>query len=237
MTRIALASTLLLLSACDSSPDEPFVAVLEDATDIPADPATRDPSTGQVTGTGNFTLFSLRASDSTRTARDERIVVRYDDAERADSATTQWDIGFRGTEVILNGGSSGPGAALGVIVPEPFDEISDALATDAAFRRDGESPAGPVRGPARAVCTGSGNGWYTYVPFPSGQGGYIVPTAGRTLLVRLADGQGYAKVRFDSYYRGNPDPAAITERSEDRFYTFSYVTNPDGSSFEDDVEE
>ncbi len=81
-------------------------------------------------GTDNFTLFSLRIEDDSTTAIDERSSLSYDDTERADSASTAWDIGFRGTEVILNGGSSGPGAALGVVVPEAFDDVEDALAND-----------------------------------------------------------------------------------------------------------
>ncbi len=74
----------------------------------------------------------------------------------------------------------------------------------------------------------TGNGWYTYVPFPGGRGGYIVPTAGRTLLVRLADGQGYAKVNFHELLPGLPDPSSITDQSQDRYYSFTFVTNPDG---------
>lgn len=235
MTRTLLFTALLAftLTACDSSETDTADIIADQANDIPADPAQRDPTTGVTQGTDNFTLFSLRTNE---------VVLNYDDTERADSATTAWDIGFRGTEVILNGGSSGPGAALGVVVPEAFDDLEDALANDYAYRRDGESPCpdvqtpvGPVPGAARAICTGSGNGWYSYVPFPGGRGGYIVPTAGRTLLVRLADGQGYAKVNFTSYYQGSPDPSSITDQSQDRFYSFEFVTNPEGSSFVDEA--
>ena len=245
MTRLPLFAAIfaLTLTACDSSETETLDIIADQAADVPADPAQRDPTTGVTQGTNNFTLFSLRVEDDTTTAVDERIVVSYDDTERADSASTRWDIGFNGTDIILNGGSSGPGAALGVVVPEAFVDLEDALANDYTYRRDGESPCpdiqtpvGPVPGASRAVCGGSGNGWYTYVPFPGGRGGYIVPTAGRTLLVRLADGQGYAKVAFTSYYQGSPDPAAITDQSQDRFYSFKFVTNPTGSSFEPDME-
>ncbi|MGB3544549.1 HmuY family protein [Rubrivirga sp.] len=224
----------MTLTACDSSEDEVFEPVRATAEDVPADPAQRDPTTGETIGTNNFTLYSLRTNE---------IVVSYDDAERADLASTRWDIGFNGTDIILNGGSSGPGAALGVVVPEAFDDVEDALANDFTYRRDGESPCPDVRGPRgteagvpRAVCDGTGNGWYTYVGFPSGRGGYVVPTAGRTLLVRLADGQGYAKVGFTSYYQGSPDPSTITDQSQDRYYSFEFVTNPTGSSFERDME-
>lgn len=233
MTRFTLFAALaaITLTACDSTESEPVDLSVQVETDLAADPATRDPNTGQTVGTDNFTLYSLREG---------RVIVSYDATERADSASTLWDIGFRGTEIILNGGSSGPGAAVGVVVAEAFEDVGNALAGDYTYRRDGESlcpevqtPVGPVPGTPRAICTGSGNGWYTYTPFPGGQGGYILPTPGRTLLVRLADSQGYAKVRFLSYYQGRPDPADITFQSQDRYYSFEYVTNEQGASFED----
>ena len=233
MTRLLAFATLfaLTLTACDTVEPEPVDLTVRTAADVAADPATRDPNTGQVRGTDRYTLFSLRTGE---------VVVGYDDAERADSASTLWDIGFRGTEVIVNGGASGPGSAAAVVVAQPFAEVTDAVGPNVVYREDGsatcplvQTPVGPVPGRSLAVCTGSGNGWYTYTPFPTG-GGYILPTPGRTLLVRLADGSGYAKVRFLSYYRGNPAPSAITPASEDRYYTFEFVTNDQGSSFVDE---
>lgn len=146
----------------------------------------------------------------------------------SDSATTRWDLGFRGTEVLLNGGSSGPGAGVGVMVDVPFDDVADALDDDYVYRRDGESPC-PV-GAFRAVCPAPGDGWFETLALPGG-GTAVVPIAGRTLLLRLGNGQGYAKVRFVSYYRGAPDVGAIDAASEGGVYTFDYRVNPDGSSF------
>ncbi len=146
----------------------------------------------------------------------------------SDSVTTRWDLGFRGTEVLLNGGSSGPGAGVGVVVDVPFDDVDDALNDDYVYRRDGESPC-PV-GAFRAVCPAPGDGWFEELALPGG-GAAVVPVAGRTLLLRLGNGQGYAKVEFLSYYRGAPDVGAIDADSEGGVYTFRYRVNPDGSSF------
>ena len=232
MTRFLLLAALgLTLAACDTTdPVDPPDLSIQTAADIAADPATRNPTTGQVMGTDQFTLFSLRTGE---------VVVNYDDTERADSASTLWDIGFRGSDIILNGGTSGPGAAVGLIANVPFQDVQDAQDPSFTYRRDGESacpdiqtPFGPQAGELRAVCGGSGNGWYTYVPFPGGRGGYLVPTPGRTLVVRLADNSGFAKVNFQSYYRGAPEPSTITDRSEARYYTFEYVVNNQGSSFD-----
>lgn len=208
---LLLAATLTL-TACDTTlPDEPFEPLeVNLVEDLPADPATgRDPRTGQPTGTTNrFTLFSLR---------ENRIVLRHDDPNRADSATTAWDIGFRGTTIIVNGGSSGPGNAAAQILTVPFDEVREAPAE--GYRQD--APGNP------AIPTGAGAGWYNYVPTPP-VGGYISPIPGRTIVVRTADGR-FAKLRILSYYRGRPaEPISIFEE-QDRFYTFEFVFQPDGS--------
>lgn len=227
---LLLAAFAVTFTACDSGSDTPLDLTVQTATEIAADPAQRDQNTGQVLGqTNQFTLFSLRTGD---------VVVNYDAAERADSASTRWDIGFRGSEIILNGGASGPGAAVGLIVEDTFTSVTDAQAPSYSYRRDGESecpdvqtPVGPQPGRSLAVCTGSGNGWFTYVPFTGTPGGYAVPTPGRTLLVRLADNSGYAKVNFLNYYQGRPEPSEITSRSADRYYTFEYVVTDQTGSF------
>ena len=214
-----LFAAALVVSACDSTdPVNPIRVETATVANLVADPAVRDNNTGAVVETGRYTLYSLR---------EDRVVLAYDNPNRADSATTAWDIGFQGTNIIVNSGASGPGLAQAVVIPEAFDDVT-AVPAGTTFRADGDSacPSGPLR----AVCTGSGNGWYTYVPFQTG-GGYIVPTPGRTLLVRTADGLGTAKVRIVSYYQGAPDPATITLATPSRYYTFDVAFNPSGTSF------
>lgn len=140
---------------------------------------------------GPFTLMSLR---------DGAVVVAPDATTRADSASTAWDIGLRGTEVILNGGTSGPGAVTGALVPLAFDAVTEApdmLAPDG----EGECP----RGASRVVCHGSGNGWYEYAA------NGVEPLADRTLVVRRADGSA-AKVRFVGYALGEALPSGVIPR-------------------------
>lgn len=229
MTRYILLLGVLAftLSACDTNdPDDIRVQAVV-ASDIAADPAERDPNTGAVSETGQYTLYSLR---------DGEVVLNYDESDRSDSLTTAWDIGFQGSTIIVNGGTSGPGTGGAVIIEEAYDDVA-AVPSGTTFRVDGSAvcpsvntPGGTFPGSPLAVCTGSGNGWYTYVPFATG-GGYLVPTPGRTLLVRTADGEGFAKVRFESYYQGNPAPADITAQSAARYYTFEYVVNESGQQF------
>ena len=232
MTRFTLFIGILALTlaACDSTdPIDETRVEANVVADLAADPGVRDQTTGVVNDTGRYTLYSLR---------DGEVVLSYDEADRSDSLTTAWDVGFRGTTIIVNGGASGPGNAGAVVLEEAYDDVM-AVPASASFRVDGtaacptvQTQNGPVPGPSLAVCTGGGNGWYTYVPFPGNMGGYIVPTPGRTLLVRTADGDGYAKVRFESYYQGAPEASEITATSQDRFYTFEYVVNPFGRTFD-----
>jgi len=155
-------------------------AAAQDALRIEAVPTV---ASGMGAAEGPFTLLSLR---------DGSIVVPHDAAARADSASAGWDLGLRGTEVILNGGASGPGGVEGALVEEPFEAVLSVPATLAADG-EGECP----RGAARVVCHGSGNGWYLYT------GNGVEPLPERTLVIRRADGTA-AKVRFVSYEMGGP---------------------------------
>jgi hypothetical protein len=185
--RTAFALAVLLAAALPSAAQSPTVA-----RDIP----TVASGMGGAGG-GPFTLYSL----ATR-----RVV------PNADSASTAWDLGFRGTTVILNGGASGPGKGAVAIVDAPFEAVTAAPA-DSLFRTDGTTAC--PRGPALALCSGSGVGWYDYVP----TGNLIVPVPGRTLVVRRADGA-LARLRIVSYYRGAPEVPGSTEP---RFYTFAFA--------------
>lgn len=188
------------LSACDSnsSDEEEFPAPeLTRFEDLPADPFTGVGPDGRPAGTGNFTFFSLR---------DNAMVAG------TDSATTNWDVAFRGTDILINGGSSGPGNGAAQIVEGLFEEVTEAP-TDGWVVDSETAPAIPF---------GSGNGWYNYNPVAM----VLSPAPGRVILVRTADGL-YAKMRIVSYYRGAPETPTID--SEARYYTIEYVIQQDGS--------
>lgn len=186
--------------------DDPAPAVLSAITfkNLEADPPTGgyDPQTGQAIGvTNKFTLFSFKTG---------AIV------SNSDSASTKWDIGFRSTTIIVNGGTSGPGSSGAIVQTGIFADIVTAP-DDGYLQDDKNSAANPY-----AIKKGSGNGWYSYDPATN----VISPIAGRVLLFKTADGK-YAKVEILSYYKDAP--AAPTSSSVDRNYTFRYVYQPDGS--------
>lgn len=221
-----LVGLALILAACDSSGPDPDPVPLEVqlAEDIEADPAAgRDPVTGAPLANNLYTLYDLDA---------RAIVVSSsvtDAAQRsADSTAAKWDIGFKGTTIIFNGGTSGPGQGTAQLVSEPFVDVKEAPST--GYAADGsntgcppvETPAGTFPGSPLAICTGSDNGWYNY----NGQTQLIIPVAGRTIVLTTGEGL-YAKVRILSYYKGNPNPPDPTAPS--RYFTFEYILQPDGS--------
>jgi len=137
----------------------------------------------------------------------------------ATTSTTAWDIAFRGTTIIINGGVSfgttdepartGNGAvyiANGTMA-SVVNVNTTSLIQDSADRY--------------AIITGSGNGWYTYAGAPTH---LIAPTPGKILVVKTRDGK-YAKVEILSYYKSAPStPDAFTDA--DKYYTFNYVYQP-----------
>ena len=142
----------------------------------------------------------------------------FEDGIQTDSETN-WDIAFRGTSIIVNGGESmgtegepernGAGAAY--IFEGTMNEME--IVEISLLTEDSQN--------SHAIPTGSGNGWYTY----SGPPNHIIsPTPGKILVFRTHDNK-YAKVEILSYYLGAPEnPDAFTDQS--RYYTFNYVYQP-----------
>ncbi|MBL4746860.1 MAG: HmuY family protein [Flavobacteriaceae bacterium] len=124
-----------------------------------------------------------------------------------------WDIAFRGTTILVNGGSSngddqptrtGKGAAY--IAKGTMNAIKKA---DTGMFQQDDSQDG------LAITTGSGNGWYDYNP----QNHQISPIAGKIIVIKTATGN-YAKLEILSYYKDGDS----SEKSQ--YYTFNYVFQP-----------
>ena len=192
----------LIVSCSDDDPVlEPVVAVT--ISNLEADPATGfNPNTGQPIGTtGKFKLFSFESGAT---------------VSNSDSVTTKWDIGFRGTTIIVNGGTSGPGSAQAQIVTGIFDEVTEAPETGYASDN----------GTTYAIPTGSGNGWYNAAGGGPSSPTIITPIAGRVIVVKTATGR-YAKLEILSYYKDAPASPTGTEPA--RYYTFRFVYQPNDS--------
>ncbi len=221
-----MAVLMVFIGACDSTTMEPVPVPLEAlmAEDVPADPASgRDPTTGRAISNNLYTLYDLDENQIVLSSSDTDTVQR-----EQDSTGTVWDIGFRGTTIIFNGGESGSGQASAQLLSLPFDEVMEAPSN--GYIADGENttcpsvqtPFGPAPSSPLAICTGSDNGWYNY----DSESGLISPVPGRTVVMKTATGN-YASLRFLSYYQGNPNPPDPSAPS--RYYTFEFILQSDGS--------
>lgn len=133
----------------------------------------------------------------------------------ADSATDKWDIAMSATTILINGGTSGPGAGGAYVQTATTFDALTSIPADSTFKVDSAT--------TKAIKTGSGNGWYNY-DFTNN---VISPIPGRVLVIRTASGK-YAKVEILSYYKDAPvsvDPATALPR----YYTFRYTYQSDGS--------
>lgn len=195
---MALAFTFAF-AACKKKDEVTLPATtLETKTvnNLPADPTT-NAGTGQPQpATGKFTLFSFK----------ENAVVA-----NADSASNKWDIGFRGTTIIVNGGAIRTGQGGAYIYTGLFDELKE-IPANQVFNTDQSATT-------LAIPTGSGNGWYNY----NSATNWISPIAGKVLVIRTGDGK-YAKVEILSYYQGAPTTPSAT--AVGRYFSFRYVYQP-----------
>jgi hypothetical protein len=138
------------------------------------------------------------------------------------TSDTDWDIAFRGTTIIVNGGVS-QGAT-----DEP-DRTGDAAAyivSDALFSEVTSVDASLFAQDAvevLAIPSGSDNGWYNYNFMTN----VVSPLAGKVLVFRTTSGV-YAKVEILSYYQGAPaTPDGFVDTP--RYYTFNYTYQPNNN--------
>ncbi|WP_162339509.1 HmuY family protein [Cyclobacterium salsum] len=191
---------LALSTSCEENtveePEIELQAVTVENLHAPGD--LMDRSTGEITEVRPFRYFSL------------------EDNQMVESREGDWDIGFKGTTLIVNSGSSGPGTAQASVVTGTFDEIST-VPSAADFKSDGEN--------GLAIPTGSGNGWYNYNPSSH----IISPIPGRVLLIQTNEGN-YAKMEILSYYQDNPPLAEVDPRTTPSpYFTFRYLIQPNGT--------
>ena len=198
--KATILALLITLTSCNKD-DEPTIIPnttleVKTASNIPA-PQTG--GQGQPVG-GVFTKFSF--------------------SENAVVTNENWDIAFRGTTILVNGGptigiSDEPnrtGNAAASIVTGLFNNITT-VPESTTFNQDGTS--------TYAIPTGSNNGWYSY----NSATNIITPILGKVFVFKTYNGK-YAKVEFLSYYQNNP--ANPDANSVSRYYTFKYVYQPNG---------
>ena len=200
-----LAAVVIFQSCTKDETSVPQVTLVQKIVkDIPADTIVGLSPIGQPVGVGKFTFYSFESNDI---------------VPNSDSNSTKWDIGIRGTTIITNGGTSGPGNGGAFIYVGTFDDLTSVPA-DSTFKVDAA--------PTYAVTTGSNKGWYLYTP----QTNLVTPLPGRVLVIRTATGK-FAKVEILNYYKGGTTPAATDPDDvkifTQRYYTFKYAYQADGT--------
>ncbi|MEP7195194.1 MAG: HmuY family protein [Saprospiraceae bacterium] len=198
---ISLSLVSIILSSCDNEDTTPDSKVSSTyVRNLPADTVTGFGPMGQPLGTtDHFTFF--RFSDSS--------IVSL-----IDSASVKWDLGFRGSTIIVNSGTSGPGQASAFI----YDGLFSALQ---------EVPNGIVFKVDTASTYAIGKLWSTYNPAAM----ILSATPGKVIVIKTADAK-YAKVEILSYYKNSP-PNPNATQDLPRYYTFRYVLQTNGTkSFE-----
>jgi hypothetical protein len=147
---------------------------------------------------------------------------KFSFSENAVVTNNNWDVAFRGTTIIVNGGTqigiadeptrTGIGAVS--IISNTLDAVTTFPAAS-TFAQDGNA--------TYAIPTGSGNGWYSY----NAATNVITPIAGKIFVVKTHDGK-YAKFEILSYYKdapANPDAASLT-----RYFTLKFVYQPNSTT-------
>ena len=193
-----LAAGTLALASCKKDDETAAVTPVTANTVTSLSAAGTASSTGQPIAAKHYTFYSLADGKE----------IAY-----TDSNTTKWDVAFRATTILINGGASGPGQGGAQLYTGLFADLITAPTT--GYNVDAAA--------AKAIPTGSGNGWYSY----SSTTNVVTPIAGRVIAIRTALGK-YAKMEIQNYYQNAP--AAPTSANPSGYYTFRYVYQPNGTS-------
>jgi len=211
MRKLSMATGILMAVIFIVSCKKEKVTVVETVTSktvssLPADTIVGIASNGQPVGTGKYSFFSIETNSAVASV---------------DSNSKKWDIGLRGTTIITNAGTSGPGSGGAFVYTGTFDELKT-IPADSTFRTDNA----PM---SYAIPTGSNKGWYV-LDFVTN---ILSPIPGRVMVIRTANGK-YAKVEILNYYKGGVNPAAnatdAEKSSKQRFYTFRFTYQSNGTN-------
>jgi hypothetical protein len=216
---IGVAALAVVLAACSKSNDTAVTPIdktndgsfkvftennITTVQNLVADTIIGIAPSGQPFGTGKFTFFSI----------ENKVVV-----PNSDSATAKWDVAFRGTSILINSGTSGPGNGGAFVQLGSFDDLKT-ISADSVFRVDAN--------PVFAIRSGSNNSWYNY----NAPVNLVTALPGRVLVIRTASGK-YAKMEITNYYKGGTTPASTAtdddKLKKQRFFNFRFQFQPNGS--------
>jgi len=171
-----------------------------------------------------ITFFELNASQYIVNPSDSVLTGKYEKFSFSEGDTVShdnWDVAFRGTTIIVNGGDS-----YNINQPERIGNAAVYIATGVMLdirtvdlsKLEQDNTSGPAIVDDLGI---SGDGWASYDMSTH----IISPIAGRILVFRTHDDK-YAKMEIVYYYDSpNPDPS---NGDYGGYYTFNYVYQSDG---------
>jgi hypothetical protein len=216
-TSLVAFALILTLASCSNNDPAPVALPAIIFKDLNADYAPFDftiPTQGEParpTQKKKYTFFSFKAG---------QVVVIADS-----SKSTAWDIGFRSTSIIINGGTSGPGLGGAIVQQGLFDDLKSAPTTGYILDNKPANQFAISSSPFIAGTTTTTNNWWLNTGTQTST--IVSPIAGRVIIIKTADGR-YAKMEIQNYYKGAP--AVVNNLTDlDRHYTFKYIYQPNGS--------
>lgn len=202
MCRLTLPLLLVFFFCVQCTNNDPSSVSLLPITysNLNADAGITRNTQGKALGTtGHFRFFSFRYG---------QIVAN------TDSLTTKWDVGFRGTTIIVNGGPQRKGSGGAIVLSTSFNDLQNAP-------QDGYDLDSLVANkPTYAIPDAVNEGWYAFNVFYS-----AIPN--KVLVIRTADNR-FVKMEILNFYKNSP-PSPNIQVDFDRYYTFRYVFQTNGS--------
>lgn len=197
---LALLALFVGFNSCSNDDDDdPTLLQIESESVVNFyAPQTADYSTNPPTYTGAFTKFNFSTGLAT-------------------TSETEWDIAFRGTSIVVNGGMSFGATD----EPSRNGNAAAYFATGTLASVDSVDTALLEQDSVNGYVLSN---WYDYNPVNH----IITPTAGKIIVVKTRDGK-YAKIEILSYYKDAPAPSEITvdiATNDSRYFTFNYVYQP-----------
>ena len=199
--KLSLLALVIFTASCNSDDDNNTTPPAVVTTKVSNLPAPQTGGQGQPVG-GEFTKFSFS----------ENKIVTGDN----------WDIAFRGTFIVVNGGAKVNSADAGEPARTGNAAVSTVSGTFAGvmtfpsadtFKQDAST--------VYAIPAVSGQGWYNYANT------IISPIAGKVFVVKTHDGK-YAKFEILSYYENAPATPDVNSKS--RYYTFNFAYQANSST-------
>lgn len=142
--------------------------------------------------------------------------IKFSFDKGATTTGDDWDIAFRGSTIIVNGGEATttdqPARTANAAAYIASGTLTSVTSVDPSLLVSDSASNG------LAIPAVSGQGWYSYNPTTH----IISPIAGKIIVVKTHDGR-YAKLEILSYYENGE---ANEDMSNSQFYTFNFVYQP-----------